>query len=145
MVYPLIGYALYEQNPGGSAANVAVSAARLGGKVAFLGKIGKDMIGTALIEALQHENIDVSALVLDSTAKTFLAFIQNDENGERSFLFYGENPAHMRLSPSELNVSLLKNTMILAYGDKLFATPNGAKTMKLAVDTARASRCPNCL
>ncbi len=133
------GYTLYEQNPGGGAANIAASVARLGGSVAFLGKVGSDCIGNALKEALLHENVDISGLVSDGITKTSLAFVQVDPRGERSFSFYGETPAHLALQPEELNFALLRSTEILAYGDKILAFPGIQQTTMQAVKTAKTS------
>ena len=40
------GIPIFEQNPGGAPANVAVQAARLGVSAGFIGKVGQDMFGT---------------------------------------------------------------------------------------------------
>ena len=42
------GIPLFEQNPGGAPANVAVQAARLGVSAGFIGKVGRDMFGAFL-------------------------------------------------------------------------------------------------
>ena len=47
------GQAVFAQNPGGAPANVAVAAAKLGARTAFLGKAGKDMHGEFLKEVLK--------------------------------------------------------------------------------------------
>ena len=127
---------LYEQNPGGGAANIAVCVARLGGCVAFLGKVGNDCIGNALKEVLIREKVDTAGFVSDDMAKTSLAFVQIDSQGERSFSFYGETPAHLALRPGDLNVPLLHSAKILAYGDKILALPDIHKTTVRAVETA---------
>ena len=45
---------------GGKGANQAVAAARLGGEVVFIGKVGADMFGQKTIELLRNEGIDTS-------------------------------------------------------------------------------------
>ena len=49
------GARLFAQNPGGAVANVAAAVARLGGRAAFVGKVGADMHGTFLRQTLQEE------------------------------------------------------------------------------------------
>lgn len=49
------GQRLFAQNAGGAPANVLVSIQKLGGKTAFLGKIGDDMHGSFLKETLDSE------------------------------------------------------------------------------------------
>ena len=53
------GQAVFAQNPGGAPANVAVAAAKLGARTAFLGKAGKDMHGEFLKEVLKKENVPI--------------------------------------------------------------------------------------
>ena len=47
------GERLFEQNPGGAPANVLAAVNALGGKSAFIGKVGKDMHGAFLKSVLQ--------------------------------------------------------------------------------------------
>jgi fructokinase len=49
------GMTLYERNPGGAPANVAVAASRLGLKTAFIGKVGDDIHGRFLRSVLNNE------------------------------------------------------------------------------------------
>src|SRR5690606_15034283 len=45
-------------NPGGKGANQAVAAARLGGKVAFIARVGSDIFGERAIAHFSQEGID---------------------------------------------------------------------------------------
>ena len=54
------GERLFEQNPGGAPANVLAAVTALGGKTAFIGKVGNDMHGKFLRETLEKHNIDTS-------------------------------------------------------------------------------------
>ncbi len=68
------GQAVFAQNPGGAPANVAVAAAKLGARTAFLGKAGKDMHGEFLKEVLKKENVETDGMILDEKFFTTLAF-----------------------------------------------------------------------
>ena len=70
--------------PGGKGANQAVGAARAGGNVAFIGKMGRDAFGTSALENLQRDGIDVSRVVRDPKAPSGVAFIFVAEGGENS-------------------------------------------------------------
>src|SRR5689334_9724620 len=48
--------------PGGKGANQAVAAARLGGRVAMVGKVGRDGFGAELRAGLEREGVEVAAL-----------------------------------------------------------------------------------
>ena len=52
-----------ETHPGGKGANQAVAAARLGGKVAFLGRAGTDGQGDLVRDALGGDGVDISHLI----------------------------------------------------------------------------------
>ena len=67
---------------GGKGANQAVAAARLGRRVALVGRIGDDADGTWLWEALAGEGLDLSALVTTAEGPTGLAVIEVDPSGE---------------------------------------------------------------
>ena len=52
----------FQSFAGGKGANQAVAAARAGGKVAFLGRIGLDIFGTRLRQGLQDNGVDTGLL-----------------------------------------------------------------------------------
>ena len=71
----------FSPKPGGAPANVAVAAARLGARTAFVGKVGDDAFGRFLAETLQQEGVDASGIRYDREARTGLSFIaMPDEN-----------------------------------------------------------------
>lgn len=69
---------------GGSAANVAATAATLGTASRFLGQVGDDAIGTALLEELAAVGVDVDHARRAGSTGTIVALI--DADGERSML-----------------------------------------------------------
>ncbi|UHQ19029.1 carbohydrate kinase [Lysobacter sp. KIS68-7] len=76
------------QHAGGAPANVAVAVARLGAQAQFVGMLGADMFGDFLLESLRDAGVDTSHLVRTDAARTALAFVQLDADGERHFSFY---------------------------------------------------------
>ncbi len=52
----------FERVPGGKGANQAVAAARLGARVRFVGRIGRDDL---VLRSLEREGIDVSGVIRD--------------------------------------------------------------------------------
>jgi len=69
-------------NAGGKGANQAVAAARLGGNVTLIAKVGNDIFGKQTIEGLQKENIDTDFIFTDDTAPSGIALIMVNEEGE---------------------------------------------------------------
>ena len=76
------------QYAGGAPANVAVAAARLGARVDFVGMLGQDMFGDFLLDSFREAGVGLVHISRTSQAKTALAFVALDDDGERSFSFY---------------------------------------------------------
>lgn len=69
---------------GGSAANVAETAALLGQNVRFIGQVGTDSIGTALVADLADSGVDVRFVGSAGTTGTIIVLV--DPSGERTML-----------------------------------------------------------
>ena len=70
--------------PGGKGSNQAVAAARLGGEVATIGRVGADAFGEQLLAMAQSEGIDTRFVGVDPNAATGVALIQVDARGQNS-------------------------------------------------------------
>lgn len=68
--------------PGGKGANQAAAAARLGGAVTIIGRVGSDAFGTMLLQSLERDGVNVSGVARDAQAPTGTALILVDPNGE---------------------------------------------------------------
>ena len=68
--------------PGGKGANQAVGASRMGARVSLIGRIGDDQYGEQLLANLLAEGIDVRCVYKDSDAKSGIAIILLDKNGQ---------------------------------------------------------------
>lgn len=55
-------------SPGGKGSNQAIAAARLGGKVKFLGAVGNDTYGTELLENLNKNSVDFQGKIIEDTS-----------------------------------------------------------------------------
>jgi ribokinase len=69
---------------GGKGANQAVGAARAGGKVAFIARVGADDLGDAAVAALRRDGIDVSSVSRDPKQPSGVALIFVAKSGENS-------------------------------------------------------------
>lgn len=110
------GQTLFEQNPGGAPANVLSAVKRLGGEVAFIGKVGDDMHGSFLIDTIKKEGICTDGVIVDGDHFTTLAFVNIDEKGDRSFSFARKPGADTCLTKDEVNINLIENTKIFHIG-----------------------------
>lgn len=87
-------------NPGGKGANQAVSVARLGGNVAFIGKIGDDIFGKQSFQLFDEEGVDTSGILSDRQSPSGIALITVDEQGENSIVV--APGANARLQPADV-------------------------------------------
>ncbi len=127
------GIELFARNPGGAPANVLAMNARLGGKTAFIGKVGKDGFGDFLRQTLVESSIDVSGLVIDEKIPTTLAFVQLDSKGDRSFTFYRNPGADVMLTSAEVNRNLIDDAAIFHFGSvSLTSDPSRTATLEAA-------------
>ena len=131
------GQAVFAQNPGGAPANVAVAAAKLGARTAFLGKAGKDMHGEFLKEVLKKENVETDGMILDEKFFTTLAFVKTAENGERSFSFARKPGADTRIEKEEIHTVILDQTKIFHAGSLSLTDQPARDTTFYAVKRAK--------
>jgi fructokinase len=102
------GIPLFSQNPGGGPGNMLAMYAKLGGKAAFIGKIGNDRFGDFLRDALKRAGIDTCGVVRSGTVNTTLAFVHLDQSGDRSFSFYRNPGADIMLDAAEIDSGLIE-------------------------------------
>src|SRR5688572_1504742 len=72
--------------PGGKGANQAVAAARLGGKVIFIAKIGNDIFGEQALQQFRAEGIVTDYVVKDPKHPSGVALITVDKKGENTIV-----------------------------------------------------------
>ena len=73
-------------NPGGKGANQAVAAARLGGRVTFVARVGADLFGSQALQQFQKENIDTRFVTQDPEYPSGVALIGVDRQGENTII-----------------------------------------------------------
>jgi len=69
-------------NAGGKGANQAVAAARLGGNISFVAKVGNDIFGKQTLVNLQKENINIDYVFVDDEEPSGIALIMVNQKGE---------------------------------------------------------------
>lgn len=131
------GQRLFAQNPGGAPANVAVAVSRLGGKSAFIGKVGDDMHGRFLADTLKENNVNCDSLILDKDFFTTLAFVDVNADGEREFSFARKHGADKMLCIADVPVEKIAESKIFHFGSvSLTDEPSRSATL-FAAKTAK--------
>lgn len=131
------GNPLFEANPGGAPCNVLSMLARLGHRVSFIGKVGKDMFGKQLEDAIAEVGIDTSGLLKDDQIPTTLAFVHTLEGGDRDFSFYRKPGADMMLSVEDLKEEMIKDCRIFHFGTLSMTAEGCREATKKAIEIAR--------
>ena len=135
------GNPLLEANPGGAPCNVLAMLKRLGRNVAFIGKVGDDMFGKQLTEAVQEVGIDTRNLVVDKEVHTTLAFVHTYPDGDRDFSFYRNPGADMMLKKEDVQEDLIRDSKIFHFGT-LSSTHEGVReATRYAIDVAKEAGC----
>lgn len=88
---------------GGKGANQAVGAARLGGAVMFVARVGRDVFGDQCLAAYQTEGIDTTFVTRDPDEATGVALIAVDAAGENSITV--ASGANMQLTPAHVEAA----------------------------------------
>ena len=133
------GNPLMEANPGGAPCNVLSMLTKLGHSTDFIGKVGKDMFGEQLKNAVDEVGIGTTGLIMDPEALTTLAFVKTYPDGDRDFSFYRKPGADMQLRADEIPEDLLKNCRIFHYGSLSMTDEECEGATRKAMDIAGAS------
>lgn len=131
------GNPVFEANPGGAPCNVLSMLARLGHRVSFIGKVGKDMFGKQLEDAIAEVGIDTSGLLKDDQVPTTLAFVHTLEGGDRDFSFYRKPGADMMFSVEDLKEEMIKDCRIFHFGTLSMTAEGCREATKKAIEIAR--------
>jgi ribokinase len=86
--------------PGGKGANHAVAAARAGGRVSFVVRLGRDVLGDQILSGFVKDGIDVTHVRRDKSDPTGVALIFVAKDGENCIAV--ASGANSRLSPADV-------------------------------------------
>ena len=103
----------YNVGPGGKGCNQAIAIARLGGKVNFISKIGKDAYGKLALDTLKKNSINTENIIQDEKSQTGVAGILVDQNsGENAINVIVGAPNSLKIREIDKQLNLIKNSKI---------------------------------
>ena len=103
---------IFFMNAGGKGANQAVAAARLGGSVTLVTKLGDDIFGRQTLEGLKKENINTNHVFFDESNPSGTALIIVNAAGENCIVV--APGANANLFPADLEkVEKLRNAAVI--------------------------------
>lgn len=92
----------FRRAPGGKGANQAMAAARLGGKVTMIGRVGNDLFGQDQIQSLSQAGIETRYIVVDPEAPTGVGSITLDDSSGNNRIIIVPG-ANMRCTPEDVD------------------------------------------
>ena len=103
----------YIIGPGGKGSNQAIAAARAGGDVSFVTKLGKDNYADMALKLYQEAGVNTQAVILDSELNTGAAGILiNQKTGENAINVISGAAGTIDQKFIEDNLSIIKNSKI---------------------------------
>ena len=106
----------YNIGPGGKGCNQAIAIARLGGRVDFISKIGKDAYGELALSTLKKDEIKTENIIQDANLQTGVAGILVDKKS-------GKNAINVIVgAPSTLKINEISKQINTIKDSKIFLT-----------------------
>jgi ribokinase len=90
-------------SPGGKGANQAVAAARLGGEVVLVARVGRDLFGEEALRQFEHERIETRFVSRDAEAPSGVALIMVGPGGQN--LIAVAPGANSHLTPADIHAA----------------------------------------
>jgi fructokinase len=142
---PLAEVTSWTPYPGGAPANVACALVKLGTPAAFVGCVGQDDGGVALVKLLTALSVNCDGLQQHPTAPTRTVYVTRTESGDRVFAGFGPYDtaafADTRLSAEDLPQSLFEGAKFLVTGTLELAYPESHDALFRAVELAHGQSC----
>ncbi len=126
--------------PGGAPANVACALVKLGTTAGFIGCVGEDEPGDALVQLLQTVGVDTTGIQRHPTAPTRQVDVVRTESGDRIFAGFRTHDttefADTRLQERQLPVQLFEAADFLVLGTLELAYPDSRASVHRALKLA---------
>jgi 5-dehydro-2-deoxygluconokinase len=121
---------------GGSSANIAFGAARLGLRAAMISRVGDEQMGRFLVETLQREGCDTSMVQVDPQRLTGLVLLGLKDRDTFPLLFYRENCADMAIDAAAIREDFIADCRALLITGTHLSQPTVRAASTVALDHA---------
>ncbi|KAF6140086.1 hypothetical protein GIB67_001827 [Kingdonia uniflora] len=144
----LIDYEIHEKNealwspskfvraPGGSSSSVSVALASLGGRVAFMGKVGDDDYGQTMLYYLNMNNVQTRSVTIDSKRLTAVSHMKMIRRGGLRMTSV-EPCAEDTFSRSDINIDVLKEAKMFYFNSSALLDQNMRSTTLQAIKISK--------
>jgi len=134
----------FDRRPGGAPANVAVRLTQLDCESWFWTRVGPDPFGDFLVETLDDHGVPMRFVERDPEAKTTLAFVSQDADGDAAYTFYRDGTADTRLRAGTVPDEALAEVELVAVGGVALASDPSRNAVRDLCERAQASDCTVC-
>jgi 2-dehydro-3-deoxygluconokinase len=127
---------------GGAEGNVAIGVSRLGGRSAWIGRVGDDGLGDLITRELRAEAVDLYEVV-DPDAPTALMIKERPRRGSTKVTYHRDGRAGSRITSEDLPDGLIESSGILHLtGITAGLGATALATLHAAIDRAHAAGVP---
>ncbi|KAK6943563.1 Carbohydrate kinase PfkB [Dillenia turbinata] len=123
--------------PGGPPSNVAIAHVRLGGRAAFMGKVGDDKFGEELVYGLNVENVQTRSVKFDDSVRTACSYVKFRFDDGKMRAEVVKESAEDSLLGSELNLSVLKEARVFHFNSEVLTSPSMHSTLFKAIELSK--------
>jgi fructokinase len=128
--------------PGGAPANVACALRQLGTIASFVGSVGADKTGQALVALLHDRGVDARGVQTIATHPTRTVLVLRSADGDRDFAGFGDGLgttefADTQIQAAAIPADLFTDAGFLVLGTLGLATPGSAGAIALAIQLAQ--------
>ncbi|KAI3525834.1 hypothetical protein L1887_04962 [Cichorium endivia] len=128
----------FARAPGGPPSNVAIAHVRLGGRAAFMGKVGDDDLGQQLVLMMNQEKVQTRGVKIDPREKTGCAYmkITFDAKGKMKAEKV-KDAAEDSFMSSEVNLSVLKEARIFHFNSEVLLSESMQSALFKAISWSK--------
>ncbi|KAK4392283.1 Fructokinase-like 1, chloroplastic [Sesamum angolense] len=119
--------------PGGPPSNVAISHVRLGGRAAFIGKVGNDEFGEELVLMMNKEKVQTRGVKFDDNVRTACSYMKINFGDGKMWAEKVKECAEDSMLGSELNLSVLKEARIFHFNSEVLTSTSMRSTLFKAI------------
>jgi len=124
-----------EMHLGGLAGVTAIICAKLGGRAAFVGRLGKDAFGDFLLDTMQRHGVDVSGVKRTASCNSSATVVLISGDGERTFLHHMGTNAET--GEEDIDFEVVAQARVLHWGGPAITPKLDGKPMGRVFQRAR--------
>jgi 5-dehydro-2-deoxygluconokinase len=127
----------FAKSVGGSPANIAIGAARLGLKSGLITRVGDEQMGRFVIEQMKREGVAVEGIKVDPQRLTALVLLAVEDEGVSPHIFYRTDCADMALSEEDIDEAFIAAARAVVVTGTHFSRPNSDAAQRKAIRIAK--------